>query len=140
MLPYFNRHSLALLSLCILLISACTQKSGDKVSREQQLIGNWDAQWKPDPIKYKDMPADMQYTMAGKASFSADGKVTVTSYGYPNCLFKQDTTVSTSYWSVDADYLYLGDEPGGKTMQYYVQSSSKERNELRMLDDINISL
>ena len=51
-----------------------------------------------------------------------------------------DIVDHTCYWSVDANYLYIGDKPGEKSAQYYLKSANQERIEMRLLDDIELSL
>lgn len=127
-------------ALLIMVLAGCNQQNTKEAAPEQQFIGKWEAHWKTDSKNYKELGADIVFAMAGKFHFMADGQVKVTSYGYPNCFFKQDTVEHTSYWTVDADYLYIGDEPGEKSAQYYLKSANQERIEMRLLDDIELSL
>ena len=136
---YANTLAASLASLIILALTSCGQQS-TKDAPEQQFIGKWEAHWKTDPKNYKALGPDIEFAMAGKFHFMADGQVKVKSFGYPNCFFKQDTVDNTCYWSVDANYLYIGDKPGEKSAQYYLKSANQERIEMRLLDDIELSL
>lgn len=108
--------------------------------RQQILTGSWQAVWNTDPKAYDGLDSATSYTMNGRFDFGKDGKVTVHTYGYPNCIFASDTNAHTSHWTLTEDYLYLGDEPGPKGISYKIGTLDKDKVTLKLLNDTDLTL
>lgn len=105
---------------------------------ESNFIGNWEANWKTLPESFPGME-DVEFTMSGKVDFT-ENQVSITAYGYEGCIFSEDTLTHTLNWRLSSDTLHLINDDDVYGMSYKVLSSSSEMIELRLMEDIFLTL
>ena len=113
---------------------------GCSPSKEEILVGEWDAQWVTDPASYPGMDPSTNFTMNGKFLISAEGEITINAYGYSNCIFGEDTLKHSQKWSLANDTLNLFNSPGQYGMTYKVLEITESKVKLQQLDDIFVYL
>lgn len=102
-----------------------------------QLEGKWEAVWK---IQNAPMPTGQDSTMRGHMDFKSNGQVEVVAYGYPGCLFSNDTIQNELQWKVERDSLIFYNPQDGFSLVYTVQETSSGEVLLKLMDDILVTL
>ena len=101
--------------------------------------GEWDAKWTTNPAAYGNLGADMKFEMNGKFNFECK-EMTLSAFGYENCIFGVDTLEHTQLWRVSGDTLMLENEDGDPGMHYRILSTSENEIRLLLVDDIYVTL
>lgn len=102
-----------------------------------QLEGKWEATWK---IQNGSMLTDHESSMRGHMNFKNNGKVEVVAYGYPGCLFSNDTIQNELQWNVQRDSLIFYSPQDNFSLIYIVEEAATGEIQLRLMDDIFITL
>lgn len=128
------------LGILVLLLGAvaCTSSSSEKPSRPDEWLGTWKAEWETPPESYPGI-VDMEFYMDGQFVFSEDSLI-VSNNGYPGCIFAIDTLTHSQIWEVRNDTLFTLNEPDSPGMSYKVLTYSENQIQLRLLDDIFVTL
>lgn len=113
---------------------------GCSPSKEEMLVGDWDAQWVTDPASYPGVDPATNFNMNGKFIISADGEITIEAHGYPNCIYGEDTLKHSQQWKLANDTLNLFNKPGQYGMTYKILEISEDKVKLQQLDDIFVYL
>lgn len=133
----FNQSAIATFVLFfVLVLSSC--ESGKE--KKQSLVGNWDVQWVTYPDKETPMDPSINLTMNGKMDIKPDGKITISAFGYENCIFGKDTLVHSLEWEMLGDTLNVknkGDEFG---MPYKILEASDSKVKLQLVEDVYLFL
>ncbi|RJE71488.1 hypothetical protein BGP76_05150 [Reichenbachiella sp. MSK19-1] len=120
----------------VLVLSSC--ESGKE--KKQSLVGNWDVQWVTYPDNEAPMDPSINLTMNGKMDIKPDGKITISAFGYENCIFGKDTLVHSLEWEMLGDTLNVknkGDEFG---MPYKILEASDSKVKLQLVEDVYLFL
>lgn len=104
---------------------------------KSQLEGQWEAVWK---IHSATKPTGQDSVMRGHMNFKSNGQVEVVAYGYPGCLFSTDTIQNDLQWKVERDSLIFYNLQDNFSMIYIVQEDSSGEVQLKLMDDILITL
>lgn len=128
------------LGIIVLLLGAvaCTSPSSETPSRPAEWLGTWKAEWETPPESYPGI-VDMEFYMDGQFVFSEDSLI-VSNNGYPGCIFAIDTLKHSQIWEVRNDTLFTLNEPDSPGMSYKVLTYSENQIQLRLLDDIFVTL
>ncbi|MBU2915442.1 MULTISPECIES: hypothetical protein [Reichenbachiella] len=133
----FNQSAIATFVLFfVLVLSSC--ESGKE--KKQSLVGNWDVQWVTYPDNEAPMDPSINLTMNGKMDIKPDGKITISAFGYENCIFGKDTLVHSLEWEMLGDTLNVknkGDEFG---MPYKILEASDSKVKLQLVEDVYLFL
>ncbi|MCV9388257.1 hypothetical protein [Reichenbachiella ulvae] len=132
---FFFLGALAVLSACESK-KANTEEKGETVD----IVGKWDVQWVTTPDESAQVSPDTNYTMNGVFDIKKDGKITISAYGYENCIFGKDTLVHTLQWEMYGDTLNVknkGDEFG---MPYKILQATSDRVKLQLVEDVFLIL
>ncbi|PIB36909.1 hypothetical protein BFP72_16615 [Reichenbachiella sp. 5M10] len=124
---------------------ACEQKSKDSQNATvnnspTNLIGQWDVQWVTYPDKNAPLDPNINLTMNGKMDLKKNGQITISAYGYDNCIFGKDTLIHSLTWEILGDTLNVknqGDEFG---MPYVILESSENKVKLQLVEDVFLFL
>ncbi len=111
-----------------------------KKSREEILIGEWNAQW---ITELEDSLMDISedgLTMNGKITFMSDGKAEISAYGFKGCIFSDDTLTSVISWKLDENTLRFIDEGDDQGLPYNIKKLTEEELDLTLLEDIQLKL
>lgn len=124
------------------MLLACEGKKGNEESKEESvdLVGKWNVQWVTTPDESAQVSPDTNYTMNGVFDIQKDGKITISAYGYENCIFGKDTLVHTLQWETYSDTLNVknkGDEFG---MPYKILNATEDRIKLQLVEDVFLIL
>lgn len=103
-------------------------------NQQEQFKGRWEALWQ---IKNTTRSNDI---MQGYMDFKANGQMEITAYGYPGCLFSNDTIYNELRWQVLGDSLILYSNQDRFNLTYIVQKVSPNEVLLQLMDDIYITL
>lgn len=115
-----------------LLMSACTTVK----SKEQLLLGEWQAQWEAKPQQASEACLQMQ----GKVLFSADGQAEMIGYGHKDCIFSEDTLQNQLQWTLRQGQLSFRNLQDPFEMDYQIESLSEDHIQLVLMDDIRLHL
>lgn len=118
----------------VLVFVACSDAEND-----QSLEGTWKAHWNADPGSFPGVDGSTHFQMNGQFIFQEDS-LTVIAQGYPGCIFGEDTISHTQLWEIRSDSLQLISEPGVLGISYLIEQKSKDTIELKLMDDISVSL
>jgi hypothetical protein len=117
----------------VLFVVACAS------TPEEKFGGPWNATWNADPVSFGEMPPGTSYEMKGQFIFEEDSLEVIT-YGYPGCIFGVDTLAHKQKWKLQGDSLNLLSESGDVGMSYTILAQSETKVELKLLDDISVTL
>lgn len=101
--------------------------------------GSWKAEWATDPASFGEIEGITDYTMNGEFIFE-NKSLNIKAYGHEGCVFSTDTLDHNLMWNVKGDSLILINDDDTPGMIYTIKSSSSERIELQLLDDIMLTL
>lgn len=107
-------------------------------SEDETVIGNWDAKWTTLPESFPGVEG-VDFEMDGSVKFTRDS-ITISAYGYPGCIFSEDTLIHTLKWQISQDSLKLVNADNIHGMTYIIKELSESNMELVMMDDIYLSL
>jgi len=127
-----------LISLAIIVLTACTSTPSEEINRPDSWVGEWNAAWETPPESYPDL-VDMEFYMEGKFIFTKDS-LTVINNGYPGCIFAVDTLKHTQSWKISNDTLVSYNDITTPGMTYKVRYRSDERIRLQLMGDIFVTL
>jgi hypothetical protein len=102
-----------------------------------QLEGKWEAIWK---LHNGSMTSGQDSIMRGHMNFKNNGEVEVVAYGYPGCLFSNDTIQNALQWKVQRDSLIFYNPQDHFSLIYIVHETSSGEFQLKLMDDILITL
>lgn len=132
-----RKFKFLLISSILVIIAAC--ESGPS-ERPNEWIGEWKTTWKTLPDSEETLLVFTDYETDGNISFT-ENDVTVTINGFPGCIFGPDTLSHTQQWKVtnnaQLQFFTLPDTIG---ITYSIMSVSDEKIELRLLEDIFLTL
>ncbi|UXP33328.1 hypothetical protein N6H18_05105 [Reichenbachiella agarivorans] len=138
-----SNHTLVKLSLMLLIVAAwaCeTKKSTENQNENKKVVGNWNVQWVTYPDKNTPLDPSINLTMNGKMEIKGNGKITISAFGYDNCIFGKDTLIHTLNWEVLGDTLNVkndGDEFG---MPYLIVDYGEDKMKLQLVEDVYLFL
>lgn len=101
------------------------------------LLGRWDAQW---VIKNTDLIKHSTDKMDGYMTFQDDGNVSVQASGFPGCIFSSDTIKNELMWKISNDSLHFFNQNDHFKLSYLIKTASDNHIELKLLDDIFVTL
>ena len=127
---------LSIITFSFLLFDACSPEK----SREEMIIGEWQAHWetKPDESFPNLVGDDLQ--MNGLIKFDEDGKVEISAFGFDGCIFSDDTMTNVLNWKIEDTVLRFIDNGDDHGLPYNIQKFSKAELHLTLLEDINLTL
>ncbi len=138
--------SLTLLFIALAFLFSCESKKSNSENNEEaeetsiDLVGKWKVQWVTTPDETAQVSPDTNYTMNGIFDIEPNGKITISAYGYENCIFGKDTLVHSLQWETYGDTLNVknkGDEFG---MPYKILKATDERIKLQLVEDVFLIL
>ncbi len=100
-------------------------------------IGKWNAIW---IIKNSDLGNGSNNNMQGHMEFHENGMVGIEARGYPGCIFSSDTIQNELMWKTSNDSLFLFNQSDHFRLSYYIQKATHNTIELKLLDDIVVTL
>lgn len=133
----YPQINLLIFILLVTLLASCNTK--DQENPREILNGAWVAQWDTDPASFPEVSDASIYTMNGNFEFDG-GKVTVTAFGFPGCIFSTDTLSHTLNWKLSNDTLSLVNEGDIYGMTYRVLDLTYDQVRLQLMDDITVTL
>jgi len=103
------------------------------------LLGSWRAEWSISKNNKFFLSSSKSSVMHGLISFDNKGSVIIQGFGYPDCLFSEDTIIYNTKWFVKNEQLIIGDKVSN---QFYYNIKSIDSNKITMtiLNDINLVL
>jgi len=120
-----------------ILFTACTNMSEE----EQSLVGNWDAVWMASsPEALEGVPENIKTSMDGEIIFEADFTAQISGYGFPGCLFAQDTIRNRLSWRLEDQSIQLFNETDSFSMEYKILFLDADSASFNFLEDFNILL
>lgn len=138
---FFDSFKIGYILIAVVLLSSCAGKKAEGENDDSiNMVGKWNVQWvtTPDP----NMPSDegINYTMNGVFDIERSGKITISAYGYDNCIFGKDTLVHSLEWELLGDTLNVknkGDEFG---MPYKILQATEDKIKLQLVEDVYLFL
>lgn len=106
------------------------------LAQNSALEGKWEAVWKIQDLSM----SDGQDSMRGHMNFKNNGQVEVVAYGYPGCLFSNDTIQNELQWKVRRDSLIFYNPQDNFSLIYLVHKDPSGEIQLKLMDDILITL
>lgn len=132
---YFN---VIVFILLVIFLNAC--KTPKEIQESNIFDGRWVAQWDTDPAGFPDISDKSIFTMDGYFEFFEEDKVTVTAFGFPGCIFSNDTLSHTLFWQIQNDTLSLINEGDVYGISYKINEMSSKKIQLQLMEDIFITL
>tara|TARA_B100000929_G_C15197288_1_gene314473 strand:- start:37 stop:423 length:387 start_codon:yes stop_codon:yes gene_type:complete len=102
-------------------------------------VGHWKAQWSMSKNSQFVLSSDKSSLMYGFFSFEKEGSVSIKGFGYPDCLFSEDTISYNTNWFTFNNQLFIGNNEENK-FNYNIQSIKNNEIKLILLDDISLIL
>ena len=120
----------------VILVSSCSREK----TKEEILVGSWKAYWETDPNSYPELKTEKKFTMDGFLEFTKDGQLSISAYGYPECIFSVDTIQHQLNWKIKNDTIHFisGNDPYG--IPYKINEIENELVRLQLMDDITLTL
>ncbi|MTI30451.1 hypothetical protein [Xanthovirga aplysinae] len=125
----------AFLSLILQMFSCATTKN-----KEELIVGEWNAEWKTTPADSTDERNELQYNMNGKIVFQSNGLVEVVGYGFPGCVFSNDTLMNKLHWSLGPGTISMHNLKDQFDMKYNIRRLNHAELELSLMNDITLRL
>jgi len=113
---------------------------GSLNEEEVKLTGEWQALWLASPEAYSDVPGHIKLNMDGKITFNDRHKVIISGYGYPGCVFAEDTIENELSWELKEGMIKLFNEKDSFIMEYKIELLSEDTASFLFMDDIQILL
>lgn len=123
----------ALTSALLLVISSSFNAAQNQ---DKQWEGHWEALWQIKNAAY----ADSDDIMRGYMEFKSNGQMKITAYGYPGCLFSNDTIYNELSWKAIGDSLVLYSDQDKFNLIYTIRKASSDEVLLQLMDDIFVTL
>lgn len=141
MRKYFDRKDRGTLKVVLLVTLGCFILSSFQSvpDAKNNLEGIWNAHWQMKNL----LPGSvLQGTneMDGLMEFKKSGAVTITIYGYKDCIFSNDTLQNELKFNVNNDSLTVFNEKEQFHLTYFIQEATKDRISLQLMDDISVTL
>lgn len=113
-----------------------------ETNRQQnhELIGEWKACWETKADESFSELKTENLRMDGIITFSPDGKVEITAFGYEGCIFSDDTLRNVLNWKLDDTVLRFIDQQDEYGLPYTIQKFTNNEMQLTLLEDINLIL
>jgi len=111
-----------------------------QVSKQNLLVGVWNAQWNTSPEEYPVSSESLHYKMNGKLHFFENGKVNIVAYGYNGCIFMTDTMANEMRYELTGDTINLLGENDDFGLPYRIMEMEPGRIELLFLENIAVTL
>ena len=132
----FLRLFLSLISIVFFMINGCNSTK----SREQQIIGEWNAHWETKADESMPELAEENLKMDGLIKFMENGKVEISAFGYAGCIFSDDTLKNTLNWKLEETSLRFIDDGDEHGLPYTINKFTNQELHLTLLEDINLTL
>ena len=126
----------SILPLSLFLLQSC----GFKQSKEEIIVGEWNAHWETVPDESLPGIAGENLKMNGAIHFQESGKVDISAYGFQGCIFSDDTMNNTLNWELADSILRFIDEGDEFGLPYKINKFEKNEIQLVLLEDINLTL
>jgi hypothetical protein len=125
---------------CAVIFAVCGCSTPQEKSQEELIIGHWKALWETDPGAYPELAETKTFTMDGRLIFKEDGSLTISAYGYPECIFSTDTLTHELNWKIENDTINFisGADPYG--IPYSIERIEENEIELKLMEDIFLKL
>ena len=132
----FFRVVISMLPLLFFLLPSC----GLKQSKEEIIVGQWNARWETVPDESLPGIDGENLKMKGAIHFKEGGKVDISAYGFQGCIFSDDTMNNTLNWQLADSILRFIDEGDEYGLPYKINKFEKNEIQLVLLEDINLTL
>jgi hypothetical protein len=129
-----------LLSIVLFLVVFGFSCSEKEKTKEEIIVGKWEALWETDPATYPDLKDEKVFTMNGYLVFKEDGSLNINAFGFPECIFSSDTMSHDLSWQISSDTISFisGNDPYG--IPYRIKRISEEEVLLTLMEDISLKL
>lgn len=133
--------SIFIFSIILLSCNTNKEKQNENTTKSpsETIIGQWKARWEISGEEVQDFP-EYRKKMEGKMNFRDDGEVTITSFGFDECLIKTDTSVDVMRWKIDDGTLRIIDKKDVNGIPYSIQNFERNKIQLSLMDDIHLTL
>ena len=132
---FFNQ-SIVILASIIFSLHAC----GPEKSKEEIILGEWNAHWETTPDESFPDIKDEHLKMNGIIRFADDGKVEISAYGFDGCIFSDDTLTNILNWKLEERVLRFIDNDDDHGLPYNIVKFNSKELQLSLLEDINLTL
>lgn len=120
---------------CIFTLPAIAQNTQDI------LIGKWQAEWEmAGNAPEIEVTGGKDQYMLGKMEFLEGGEVKIDAFGYPGCLFSNDTINNQLNWVLLKDTIRLYSKDQQFSLEYAIQNMEETFIKLNLMGDIFITL
>ena len=111
----------------------------DYRTKSDTFLGDWKAQWSISSNDKLVKDTSASFVMNGVFSFHNNGSVVIKGFGYPGCIFSEDTIMYQTRWFLNLDQLVIGND---KTNQfsYQIETADSDHIKLLLLGDIHLIL
>ena len=113
-----------------------------EISCENKLkpfLGHWKAEWSISKNRESFLNTTKSPIMHGVFSFNNKGSVLIQGFGYPNCLFSEDTIIYNANWLIKDGQLVVGNKEKNE-FYYNIESLDSTKIKMTLLDDIHLIL
>ena len=128
------------LIIIFLLIGCSSNRENVNSDIDNTWIGTWEAEWKTGAEAFPEVSGIDNFSMNGNLTFGSDGLVEIAAFGFPGCIFSSDTLQHQLNWQVRNDTLNLRSENDPYGIPYNIIELSGNRVELRLMEDITLTL
>jgi len=131
---------LALLFLVGYVFFIINKPDKERKDKQQMLVGEWKAKWETTAESFPEVDGIKDFTMQGKLIFGDNGRVSIAAFGFPGCIFSADTMQHELNWRITNDTLKLVNDDDPYGMPYNIQKVTDTMVELKLMDDIFLTL
>lgn len=125
----------------LITINSCDSSKEKAAEISESLVGDWQVQWVTYPDKNAPANDSVNYTMNGKMGIQQNGKITISAFGYKNCIFGGDTLIHTLNWEVPSDTVLNLTNDGDKYgIPYSILELADNKVKLQLVDDVYLFL